>query len=520
LGGINLTKNKIYTFDTTLRDGEQTPGVNLNEYEKVEIALQLEKLGIDIIEAGFAASSPGDLQAIRAVAKAVKKPRVVSLARTNKTDIDAVHEAFEGIDNVGIHIFIATSKIHMEKKLRMNKEQVLQQAVEAVRYASNFFGHIEFSCEDATRSELDFLCEISEKVIEAGANVLNLPDTVGYTTPEEYGNLFRTVQQRVKGIHNVHLSCHCHNDLGMAVSNTLAAIQAGVVQVEGCINGIGERAGNAALEEVAMALETRNDLYQIRTTMTLSEIAKSSKLVSRLTGMPVPANKAIIGNNAFAHESGIHQDGVIKDKTTYEIMKPETIGLKESQLVLGKLSGRHALKEKLHELDYQVDDETLKSIFVKFKELADKKKYIMDDDIIALVENRFAKNNTIFYDLENMSISYSSHNRPVAYVHIRTEDGQSKEISAIGHGSVDALYKAIDQIVSEPIELIDYKIAAITQGTDALGEVFVRVKSGDSIMQGRGISLDILEASARAYIDAINRMKNFKTGKELKAVSL
>jgi 2-isopropylmalate synthase len=507
-----MTK-KIYTFDTTLRDGEQTPGVNLNEYEKVEIALQLEKLGIDIIEAGFAASSPGDLKAVRAVANAVKSPRVVSLARTSKGDIDAVRDAFHGIENVGIHIFIATSPIHMEKKLRMTKDQVLEQAIEAIKYASKYFDHIEFSCEDATRSDLDYLCEIAKQVILSGATVLNLPDTVGYTTPKEYAHLFRTMQERVDGIHKVHLSCHCHNDLGMAVSNTLAAIQEGATQVEGCINGIGERAGNVALEEVAMALDTRSDIFHNRTTMNLSEIAKSSKLISRLTGMPVPANKAIVGDNAFAHESGIHQDGMIKDKTTYEIMRPETIGLKESRLVLGKLSGRNALKEKLIELGYEVDDQMLKNIFMKFKELADKKKNIMDEDIVALLENRFAENDRIFYELDTMSISFNNHSRPVAYVRIRMQNGEFKETSSIGNGSVDALYSAIDEAIHEPIELVDYKIAAITRGTDALGEVFVRVRSGNSVIQGRGVSLDILEASARAYIDSINRMKNLESKK-------
>lgn len=504
---------RIYTFDTSLRDGEQTPGVNLNEFEKVEIALQLEKLGIDVIEAGFAASSPGDLKGVRAVANAVKTSRVVSLSRTSRADIDAVREAFHGIDHTGIHIFIATSPIHMEKKLRMRPDQVVEQAVEAVKYAASYFEHIEFSCEDATRSELDFLCRIVEKAIAAGAKVINLPDTVGYTTPAEYMQLFRTMQERVNGIHNVQLSCHCHDDLGMAVSNTLAAIQGGATQVEGCINGIGERAGNVALEEVAMALDTRHDFFQARTGMNLQEIARTSKLISRLTGMPVPANKAIVGDNAFAHESGIHQDGVIKDKTTYEIMKPETIGLKESRLVLGKLSGRNALREKLQELGYQVDDDTLKSVFVKFKELADKKKHMMDDDIVAIVENRFASNETTFYELETMSVSFNNHSRPVAYVQIRMPDGQSKEMSSIGHGTVDALYKAIDEVLREPIELVDYKIASVTQGTDALGEVFVRVRSGGAVVQGRGMSMDILEASARAYIDAINRAKNVKATK-------
>lgn len=498
---------KIYTFDTTLRDGEQTPGVNLNLAEKVEIAMQLERIGIDVIEAGFAAASPGDLQAVRAVAQAVKKPIVVSLARTNKTDIDAVVEALRGIDNVGIHVFIATSPIHMEKKLRLTKEQVLEQAVEAVRYASQFFNHIEFSCEDSTRSDIDFMCEISEKVIEAGAKVLNFPDTVGYATPWEYADQFRVLRERVKGIDNVILSCHCHDDLGMATINSLAAIEAGVTQVEGCINGIGERAGNVALEEVAMSLETRYDYFQKKTSMNLKEIAKTSKLVSRLTGMQVPANKAIIGDNAFAHESGIHQDGVIKDKTTYEIMKPETIGLKESALVLGKLSGRHALKEKLIELGYSVSQEELQQIFKKFKELADRKKQILDEDIIALVDNQ-TKNEVDFYKLKSLAISYSTPGQPIASIQLLDDNEIIQEEQANGNGSVDAIFNAIDRIVDGEIELLDYKILSVTQGKDAQGEVFVQIKAGDTLAQGRGMSVDVLEASAQAYLMAINRIKN------------
>jgi 2-isopropylmalate synthase len=508
---------KIYMFDTTLRDGEQTPGVSLNLAEKVEIAKQLEKAGIDVIEAGFAAASPGDMKAVRAVAEAVEKPIVVSLARTNKEDIDAVVEALSGISNVGIHIFIATSPIHMEKKLRMTKSQVLEQSVEAVRYASQFFSHIEFSCEDSTRSELDFLCEISEQVIQAGATVLNFPDTVGYITPWEYANRFRTLRERVKGIENVILSCHCHDDLGMATINSLAAIEAGVTQVEGCINGIGERAGNVALEEVALALETRYDHFQKRTSMVLKEIAKTSKLVSRLTGMPVPANKAVIGANAFAHASGVHQDGVIKDKSTYEIMKPETIGLDEVDLVLGKLSGRNALKQRLIALGYDADEVELKNIFKKFKELADRKKQILDDDIIALVDNQ-RKNGVELYKLRNISISYDTSSQPNASVQLLNDSDQLLNGTSSGNGSVDAIFNAIDKIVEEEIELIDYKILSVTKGKDAQGEVFVQIKMDETIAQGRGMSVDILEASAEAYLAAINRIKNLTSGKVLKKI--
>lgn len=500
---------RIYTFDTTLRDGEQTPGVNLNVAEKVEIAKQLERVGIDVIEAGFAAASPGDLKAVRAVAEAVDTPIVVSLARTNKEDIDAAVEALKGIENVGIHVFIGTSPIHMEKKLRMTEEEVLEQSVESVRYASKFFKHIEFSCEDSTRSDLDFICEVAEKVIEAGATVLNFPDTTGYITPWEYAERFRVIQERVKGVENVILSCHCHDDLGMATINSLAAIEAGVTQVEGCVNGIGERAGNVALEEIALALETRYDHFQKRTHMNLKEIAKTSKLVSRITGMPIPANKAVIGANAFAHASGIHQDGVIKDKTTYEIMKPETIGLDETPLILGKLSGRHALKEKLNELGYQVTEEELKNIFKKFKDLADRKKQIMDEDIIALVDDQ-TKNEIECYRIENIAVSYEKLSEPTATVQLIDYKNNVREEKASGNGSVNAIFNAIDRIVKEEIELMDYKILSVTQGQDAQGEVFVEIKTGDIITRGRSISVDVLEASAKAYLAAVNRMWNLK----------
>ena len=382
-----MDKNKVMFFDTTLRDGEQTPGVSLDEKDKVEIALRLEKLGIDVIEAGFAAASPGDAKAVRAVAQAVKKPLVVSLARANKKDIDAVVQAFDGVENVGIHIFIATSPIHRENKLRMTKAEVIEKAVESVAYASQYFNHIEFSCEDATRTELDYLCEVSEKVIEAGATVLNFPDTVGYTTPEEYTELFQYVSANTKGIEGVIMSCHCHDDLGLALSNSIAAIQAGVLQVEGCVNGIGERAGNVALEEVAALLATREDKYKKKTNIVLNEIAATSTTISRLTGISVPPNKAVVGGNAFSHSSGIHQDGVIKDKSTYEILKPETVGFSTTQLVLGKLSGRNALKQKVEELGYHISDEKLNDVFSQFKDLADRKKEIFDEDILGLLEN-------------------------------------------------------------------------------------------------------------------------------------
>ena len=500
-------EKRIYFFDTTLRDGEQTPGVSLNQDDKVEIALRLENLGIDVIEAGFAAASPGDAEAIRAVAKAVSKPMVVSLARTNKDDIDAVINAIGDIENTGIHIFIATSPIHRERKLGMTKEQVVEKAVECVSYAAKYFKHIEFSCEDATRTELEFLSEVAEKVIAAGATVLNLPDTVGYTTPEEYTKLFQYVRENTKGIENVRLSCHCHDDLGMALSNSIAAVQAGALQVEGCINGIGERAGNVALEEVAALLATRKDFFQIETGIQLKEIAKTSKLISRLTGIAIPPNKAVIGGNAFAHSSGIHQDGVIKDKTTYEIMTPESIGFNETKLVMGKLSGRNALKKRYEELGYVVTDVQLKEVFKKYKELADRKKEIFDEDIIALLETQSKTPAASSYSFKDLSLQILSDNQYRAFVNIVGKDNSNIEGIGEGNGPIDALYKGIDGALNLDVELIDYKINSISKGKDSIGEVFVKVKSQDRLVQGRAINVDIIVASANAYIDAINRLK-------------
>jgi 2-isopropylmalate synthase len=502
-------KKRIYLFDTTLRDGEQTPGVSFNQEEKVEIALRLESLGIDVIEAGFAAASPGDAEAIRAVAQAVTKPKVVSLARTNKEDIDAVINAIGDIENTGIHIFIATSPIHREKKLGMTKEQVVEKAVECVAYAAKHFTHIEFSCEDSTRTEWDFLCEVSEKVIAAGATVLNFPDTVGYTTPEEYTKQFQYITENTPGIEKVQLSCHCHDDLGMALTNSIAAVNAGATQVEGCINGIGERAGNVALEEVAALLETRKDFYQKETGIKLKEIARTSKLISRLTGIAIPPNKAVIGGNAFAHSSGIHQDGVIKDKSTYEIMKPEAIGFNETKLVLGKLSGRNALKKRYEELGYIVNDSDLRAIFKKYKELADKKKEIFDEDIIALLESQPAKENQTGYTFKDFSLQVFEDNQYRAFVNLTDTNDNIIEGIGDGNGPIDAIYKGIETALNlDSIELIDYKINSVSKGKDSIGEVFVKIKYNENLFQGRAINVDIIMASANAYVDAINRAVN------------
>lgn len=496
---------KIYIFDTTLRDGEQSPGVNLNMQEKVEIALQLEKLGIDRIEAGFPAASPGDLAGVNAVARAVKNASIIGLARSREKDLDAVHEALKGAQDPCVHLFLATSPIHRKHKLRMEKHQVLETAESAIRYAKKYFDKVEFSLEDAGRTELDFICEVTAMAIRAGATVVNIPDTVGYLTPYEYGNIFKTLKENVPGIENIQLSAHCHDDLGMATANALAAVLNGADQIEGTINGIGERAGNTSLEEVAMALETRQEFFQAKTTLVLSEIARTSRLVSKLTGMVVPGNKAIVGANAFAHESGIHQDGMLKEKTTYEIMSPETIGLKESKLVMGKHSGRHAFREKLIDLGYDLNDEQVNAAFAKFKDLADKKKDVSDEDIRALIEEKLIETPEVFV-LDNLQLSYGNQSVPTATIRVKMIDGGSAEEAAVGNGSVDAIFNAIDKVTKEEVELEDYSIKSVTHGKDALGEVHVVMNQGDYSVQGRGVSTDILEASAKAYIDAVNRL--------------
>ncbi len=496
---------KIEIFDTTLRDGEQSPGVNLSTDEKIEIALQLERLGVTRMEAGFAAASPGDLKSVQEVAKRIKHSTVVSLSRSLESDIDKAWEALKDAESACLHVFLATSPIHRQHKLRMNKEQVIEQAVAAITYGKKYFSEIEFSAEDAARTEIDYLCEVVAAAIKAGAKIINIPDTVGYMTPLEYGNIFRQLKQNVPGIENVKLSCHCHDDLGMAVANSLAAVEGGATQVEGTINGIGERAGNAAIEEVALALETRKDVYQAVTDLKLTEIARSSKLVSRLTGMFVPGNKAIVGANAFAHESGIHQDGVLKEITTYEIIRPESVGFKSNKLVLGKHSGRHAFKDKLTELGYQLEQDQIDEAFSKFKNLCDKKKEVSDEDIVALLDSKIVEIAEAFV-LESIQLSYGSQSVPTASVRVKLANGELMEEAAVGNGSVDSIYKAIDRVTSEEVTLDDYKIISVTHGKDALGEVYVRLSQHGLSVQGRGVSTDVLEASAKAYIRAINKL--------------
>lgn len=496
---------KVDIFDTTLRDGEQSPGVNLSQTEKVEIALQLERLGVDLIEAGFAAASPGDFAAVKTVAQTIKNATVVSLSRTVKEDIDAAKEALQDAESPCLHIFLATSPIHREYKLRMSKEQVLENAREAIQYGKQFFSNIEFSAEDAGRTERDFLVEIADMAVKNGVKVLNLPDTVGYLSPGEYAHIFKYVSEKVPDVDKITLSAHCHDDLGMAVANSLAAVEAGVGQIEGTINGIGERAGNTAIEEVALALATRKDHYNAVTGLNLKEIARTSRLVSKLSGMFVPGNKAIVGANAFAHESGIHQDGMLKNSLTYEIMRPETVGAGQTNLVLGKHSGRHAFRDKLSNLGYKLNDEQVNKLFRRFKDLADRKKTINDEDLVALVEERWGEAAET-YKLDYFHLSYGTESVPTATLRLIDKDGKKTEEAACGNGSIDAIYKAIDRATGEHVELVDYKIASVTHGKDALGEVFVQLRQKGFTVQGRGVSTDILEASARAYIDAVNRL--------------
>lgn len=497
---------KIEIFDTTLRDGEQSPGVNLSQDEKLEIARQLTRLGVDIIEAGFAASSKGDFESVRRIANEVRGVSICSLSRATQSDIEQSYEALKGAEHPRIHVFLATSPIHMQHKLRMTPEQVLEQTEAAVRLARRYFPDVEFSPEDAGRTELDFLVKVAEAAARAGATVLNIPDTVGYLTPDEYAHRFRYVREYAKGTEKLKLSAHCHDDLGMAVANSLAAIQAGVDQVEGTINGIGERAGNTALEEVALALATRPTIYQATTGFDLSQIARTSRLVSKLTGMVVQPNKAIVGANAFAHESGIHQDGMLKDKSTYEIIKPETVGMAETKLVLGKHSGRHAFKDHLTSLGYDLEGEALNKAFRKFKDLCDKKKYVTDDDILSILYDYEVDSSQVAYRLEFMQVSTGTQGVPTATIGLHDDELGLIQEAAVGNGTVDAIYMAIDRITREQVELLHYQIDSVTGGQDALGEVRVQIRQGELAVNGRAVSTDVLEASARAYLDAVNRL--------------
>ena len=494
----------IKIFDTTLRDGEQSPGASMNTDEKLEVAKHLSRLNVDIIEAGFAISSPGDFEAIQTIARNVKGPYICSLARARQADIEHAWEAVKEAEKPYIHTFIATSPIHMKSKLRKSPDQIVMIAIEAVKLAKSFCEKIEFSAEDAGRSELPFLCKIFEEVIKAGATTINIPDTVGYTTPKEFGELVSKIIERTPGARDVDISVHCHNDLGMATANALAAVYNGATQVECTINGIGERAGNSSLEEVVMALNTRQDHFQAKTDIVTEQLYKTSKLVSSITGMMVQPNKAIVGANAFAHEAGIHQDGILKERQTYEIMTAQSIGWTDNVLVLGKHSGRHAFSQRLSELGFELSEEELEKAFERFKELADKKKDVSDEDIQSLIADElFVGSET--YSLSTLDSKAGTSAKPWAKVCL-TKQGQDICAEATGDGPVDAVYLAIDEIVGEKIQLQDYIIQSVTGGTDALGKVTVRIIDDGRVYSGKGAHTDIIISSAKAYINAVNRM--------------
>lgn len=497
--------DRIYIFDTTLRDGEQSPGVNLNMREKLEIARQLERLGVDIIEAGFPIASKGDFEGVKAIAENLTEPVIAALARAVTKDIDRAWEAIQNAKRPRIHTFIATSPIHMQYKLKMEPEEVLAQAVAMVKYARNLCEDVEFSAEDATRSDRKFLYRVIEAAIDAGATVVNIPDTVGYLMPNEFGEFIADIKNNVPNIDKAIISVHCHNDLGLGVANSLAGIENGATQVECTINGIGERAGNAAMEEIVMAIDTRADYLKYTTGINTKAIYRTSMLVSNLTAMHLQPNKAIVGSNAFAHESGIHQHGVLKHRETYEIMTPESIGLKQNSMILGKHSGRHAFEDRLKELGYiSLDREEIDEAFEKFKDLADKKRHVLDRDIEALINQKAIEVPQV-YELLYFHISSGNTLLSTSTVKLRSKEGEIQE-AACGSGPVDATFKAISRATKLDVELEDYSLRAITSGADALGESTVRVRKNGGVFVGRGISTDILEASAKAYVNAINKM--------------
>ena len=497
--------NRIMIFDTTLRDGEQAPGCSMNTREKLEMARQLARLKVDVIEAGFAIASEDDFEAVKTIAQNLKGgPIIASLCRTRDIDIDRAWEALQYADRSRIHIFIATSEIHITYKLKSTQEDVLQAAIAAVKHARRYTDDVEFSPEDAHRSEQDFLCKVVEEVIEAGATTINIPDTVGYGLPWEFGARIKNLFDRVPNIDKAVISCHCHNDLGLAVANSLEAVRNGARQVECTINGIGERAGNASLEEIVMALRTRKDLLDFETGINTEEIYRSSKLLTSIIGIPVQPNKAIVGANAFAHEAGVHQHGMLQKPLTYEIMTPESVGVPQSRLVLGKHSGRHAFKKRLEELGVILPEEAVNRAFTRFKIVADKKKEVFDDDLLAIVEEEaLAAGET--YTLEYLQFTSGINIVPTATVRLKRENDIFQE-SGWGDGPVDAAYKAIDQITKVQGRLADYSIRAITAGKDALGEVVLKLEVNGHTVIGRATSTDVIEASVRAYLNAINKI--------------
>jgi len=498
--------DQLVIFDTTLRDGEQSPGASMTKEEKLRVARQLERMRVDVIEAGFAAASPGDFDAIHSIAEAVKDSTVCSLARANENDIRRAGEAIRPAKSGRIHTFIATSPIHMEKKLRMSPDQVVEQAVKAVQWAREYTDDIEFSAEDAGRSELDFLCRIFEAVIKAGAKTLNVPDTVGYNVPGQFASTIRNLRERVPNSDKVVWSVHCHNDLGLAVANSLAAVMEGARQVECTINGLGERAGNAALEEIVMAVRTRQDIFGCETRIDTTQIVPASKLVSSITGFPVQPNKAIVGANAFAHESGIHQDGVLKHRETYEIMRAQDVGWTQNKLVLGKHSGRNAFKTRLLDLGIVIDsEEQLNQAFSRFKELADKKHEIFDEDLQALMSDEAVTPAQEHYKLVSLRVASETGETPHARLTL-SAGGTESQSEADGDGPVDASFKALERIAESRSELLLFSVNSITGGTDAQGEVTVRLAKSGRVVNGQGADTDIIVASVKAYINALNKL--------------
>jgi 2-isopropylmalate synthase len=494
----------IKIFDTTLRDGEQSPGASMNVEEKIQVARQLVKLGVDVIEAGFPIASVGDFDAVKKIAAEVRGATIAGLCRTRFADIERAAEAIKPAESGRIHTFIATSDIHLQYKLKMSRDEVLEAAVNAVKHARQFTDDVEFSAEDATRSDPDFLARVTEAVIAAGATTVNIPDTVGFTVPREFEALISGIMNRVPNVDKAVISVHCHNDLGLGVANSLAAALAGAGQVECTINGIGERAGNSSLEEFVMALKTRPKYFDVDTKINTKEIYKTSRLVSKITGIVVQPNKAVVGSNAFAHEAGIHQDGFLKERSTYEIMSPEDVGIPQSKLVLGKHSGRHAFKLRLQDLGYELNDADMNRAFEKFKALADAKKYIFDEDIETLVSEQVAKAPEV-YQLENLCVTSGIGVKPMATVQLSV-NGRIVEKTENGDGPVDAVYRAIVAITGTTSNLLKFDVKGITGGTDALGEVAVQLEESGRTVRGSGSDTDIIVAAAKAYVSALNKL--------------
>jgi 2-isopropylmalate synthase len=496
--------HKVDIFDTTLRDGEQSPGCSLNAAEKLEIAHQLARTGVDVIEAGFAASSPGDFAAIKTIAEQVRGPVIAALARGVRSDIEAVAKAVKPAERPRIHIVVSASDIHLERKMRKSKVDVLQMGIDSVRFARQFCDDVEYSTEDASRADLDYLSRTLEAVIDAGATVVNIPDTVGYAVPGEWFETFMAVMNRVPNIDKAKISVHCHNDLGMGVANSLEAIRAGVQQVEGCFNGVGERAGNASLEEIIVALHMRSDYYNAYTDINLKELYRTCQLISNRMGMPIPRNKAIVGGNAFAHSSGIHQDGIIKDRSNYEIISPELIGLQTSDIVLSARSGRAALSYRLKALGYELAQEELNEVYQRFLEVADCKKEVVDEDLRAIMNDQVVQFPETF-KLEHMSISSMSGEKPSAIVRLWVGDAL-KEASAQGNGPLDAAYRAVDAITEFDVKLDDYSVRSVTEGQEAMGVATVTVRDNGTQVIGRAATTDVVEASVKAYVNAMNKI--------------